>query len=418
MLLVQHGQRVNLEPIRYQVGSPSWCMLWLSASPQGDCVADNGHIKTLRRGVAAWNRWRTLSANIKIDLSHADLKGMNLHGANLSKADLSNANLFEADLSDTNLTYAQLRGADLRRSDLVSADLRRARAINANFSEADLVESDLRYSILKNAKLSSADLSNAKLGACDLSGADLSGADLTDTDLTSAKLGGADLSLTKMVRTNLNKANLEGSLVYGISAWDVQLTGTNQSNLIITPDGQLVIQVDNLQMAQFIYLLLNNQVIRDVIDTITSKLVLILGRFTPQRKSTLDAIRSDLRSRGYLPVLFDFEKPNSKNLTETVSTLANMALFIIADLTNPSSVPHELSTIVAATTVPVQAVLLNGQREYSMFVDLRIRYNWVMKPFRYKSTEHLLSNLSRKVILPAETMAKQLIRRRGRLMKS
>jgi hypothetical protein len=69
-----------------------------------------------------------------------------------------------------------------------------------------------------------------------------------------------------------------------------------------------------------IYLLLNNQKIRDVIDTITSKLVLILGRFTPERKIVLDAIRDELRKRSYLPVLFDFEKPSNRDVTKTVST--------------------------------------------------------------------------------------------------
>jgi len=36
------------------------------------------------------------------------------------------------------------------------------------------------------------------------------------------------------------------------------------------------ITIDNIEVAQFIYLLLHNEKIRDVIDTITSKAVLIL----------------------------------------------------------------------------------------------------------------------------------------------
>jgi len=130
------------------------------------------------------------------------------------------------------------------------------------------------------------------------------------------------------------------------------------------------IQVDNLEVAQFIYLLLNNQRIRSVNDTITSKVVLILGRFPPERKVVPDAIRDELRSRDYLPVLFDFEKPANKDLTGTISTLANMARFIVADLTDSSIVPHELATVVPGTVVPVQAIILEGQREYAMFPDL------------------------------------------------
>ena len=149
--------------------------------------------------------------------------------------------------------------------------------------------------------------------------------------------------------------------MYGVSVWDVRPRGAIQSNLVITPYGQSAIEVDNLEVAQFIYLLLKNERIRNVIDTITSKVVLILGRFTDERKVVLDAIRDELRKRDYLPVLFDFQKPESRDLTGTVSTLANMARFIIADLTDPSSVPHELATVVPSTIVPVQTILLNGQ---------------------------------------------------------
>jgi hypothetical protein len=40
----------------------------------------------------------------------------------------------------------------------------------------------------------------------------------------------------------------------------------------------------------------------------TSKAVLILGRFTDERKAVLDALRDELRKRNYLPILFDFDK--------------------------------------------------------------------------------------------------------------
>lgn len=96
------------------------------------------------------------------------------------------------------------------------------------------------------------------------------------------------------------------------------------------------ITVDNIEVAQFIYLLLNNEKIRSVIDTITSKVVLILGRFTEERKAVLDALRDKLRTRELTPVLFDFTKPDSKDVTGTVETLARMARFIVADLTDPS----------------------------------------------------------------------------------
>jgi hypothetical protein len=119
------------------------------------------------------------------------------------------------------------------------------------------------------------------------------------------------------------------------SVWKVTCSpGTRQHNLIVTPENEPTITVDNLEVAQFVYLLLNNSRMRSAIDTITSKVVLILGRFSPERKTILDAIRDELRKRDYLPVLFDFEKPTNRDITETVSTLAHMARFVIADITD------------------------------------------------------------------------------------
>jgi hypothetical protein len=186
---------------------------------------------------------------------------------------------------------------------------------------------------------------------------------------------------------------------------------SNPIKLVITRSHESVIQVDSLEVAQFIYLLLNHQIIRHLIDTITSKVVLILGRFTDERKAILDAIRDELRKRDYIPVLFDFQKPDSKDLTGTVTTLANIARFIMADLTDPSSVPHELATIIPGTVVPVQTILLDGQREYAMFADLKHRYHWVLEPYRYESQNSLLQHLDDGVIRPAETKATELVRR-------
>jgi hypothetical protein len=195
--------------------------------------------------------------------------------------------------------------------------------------------------------------------------------------------------------------------VYGLSAWDVQLEGAIQSNLVITPPFAPIITVDNLAVAQFIYLLLNNKNVRHVIDTITSKVVLILGRFTPERKIILDAIREELRKRDYLPVLFDFEGPSNRDITETVSTLAHMARFVIADITDAKSIPQELMKIVPALpSVPVRLILLSSEHEWAMFKDL-LRYPWVIKPFLYRDEAHLLAALTEEVIGPAEKKAKE-----------
>ena len=177
--------------------------------------------------------------------------------------------------------------------------------------------------------------------------------------------------------------------------------------MVITPKDQSIITVDNLKIAQFIYLLLNNAEIRDVIDTLTTKSVLILGRFTPERKAILDAIRSELRRHNYLPLLFDFDQPISRDITETVTTLARLARFIIADLTDAKSIPQELAFIVPdLPSVPVQPLLLDSQQEFSMFEHFT-KYPWVLPIHRYSDLPHLLTTLKEQVIEPAEKKAKE-----------
>ena len=142
------------------------------------------------------------------------------------------------------------------------------------------------------------------------------------------------------------------------------------------------------------------------ITTITSKAVLILGRFTPERKSVLDALRKDLRKRGFLPILFDFDKPAS--LTETVSTLAHLARFVIADITDAKSIPQELQHIVPnLPSLPVQPIILSSQNEYGMFNDFR-DYPWVLPLYGYDSLKALLAVLEEKVIEPAVHKAEEI----------
>jgi hypothetical protein len=145
-----------------------------------------------------------------------------------------------------------------------------------------------------------------------------------------------------LVDTCLIGADLTGCRIFGVSAWRLKLEGTKQQNLIITPEGKPEITVDNVEVAQFIYLMLQNKKIRDAIDTIGEKAVLILGRFKAKRKKVLDALRDELRKRNYLPILFDFDKPRSRDTDETITLIARMARFVVADISDAKSVLQEL----------------------------------------------------------------------------
>src|SRR5262249_5294908 len=211
------------------------------------------------------------------------------------------------------------------------------------------------------------------------------------------------------VSTDLTGADVSGCPIHGVSAWRLKLsTKTKQRNLVITGRGEPEITVDNIEVAQFVYLLLHNEKIRDVIDTITSKVVLILGRFTDERKAVLDALREELRKRDYLPILFDSSVPATRDITETISLLARMARFVVADITDARSIPQELSVIVPdLPSVPVQPLLLKGSAEYGMFEHFK-RFPWVLETYEYASSERLIAGISKHVIGPAEKYAQSV----------
>ena len=316
-------------------------------------------------------------------LDEAKLNGADLYEANLFEASLNRAYLFETDLRRADLSFATLIEADLGKAILNGANLIGANLSGALLSEANLGTADLREVNLSRAKLNGANLGGTNLHSANLSedsliGANLDGADLYNANFSGADLTGADLRNALLVEVNFEKAKLNNCQIYGVSAWDLHLQGAEQSNLVIGDIwGRPFLTVDNLKVAQFLYLLLNNPEVRDVLDSITSKVVLILGRFTPERKTVLDAIRNELRERNYIPVLFDFEMPRNRNITETISTLAHMARFVIADITDSKSIPQELTAIVPhLPSVPVQPLLQGSSEEYGMFEDFK-SYPWV-----------------------------------------
>jgi len=403
----------------------------------------------LREGAEIWNQWKSENHKLYPDLSSAFLSGANLSGAdlsganlnnadlggaNLNNADLSGANLSEANLSGTHFEGANLSWAILNRANLSGALLNRAclsgaHLLNANLNKANLpmadfrgavlVEADLNGANLKMANLSGAilikahlswaDLSLVNLKRANLNKANLNGANLNRAILIEADLSYADLSHAVMVKSNLKNAKLTNCRIYGISPWDVKFSdNTEQQDLIITQQGQPTITVDNLEVAQFIYLLLHNEKIMSVIDSTGQKLVLILGRFTEERKVVLDAIRGKLRELGFVPMFFELEKPTQRDFTETIKTLARLSRFIIADITNPKSSPLELKAVVPDYMIPFVPICDENEEPFSVFQDLQNEYEWALKVLEYHSSDHLIEVMEDAIVNPAIEKAEQL----------
>jgi uncharacterized protein YjbI with pentapeptide repeats len=324
-------------------------------------MANEHHLSILQKGVAVWNQWRQENPDIDPDLAGADL-------SRLTNIALKFANFARIDLSSANLDYAYLKGTDFR-----GAKLHQTKCHNATLIEANLTDASL-------------------------TGARLSRANFYRADCTNANFSGAYLGGASLVETDVEGACFDNCEVYGLSVWGVRGSPRSQMNLLVTPPGEQSVTVDRLEVAQLVFTFLLNPTIRNVIDTIAKRAVLILGRFTTERLVVLHELKTALRARGLIPILFDFEKPSTRNFTETVSTLAHLARFIIADLTDPRSIPQELQRIVPGLpSLPVQPLIAAEQDEYSMFPDL-LQYPWVLAPYRYSSVADLLTHLVRILI--------------------
>ncbi len=309
-----------------------------------------------------------------------------------SRVNFSHSNLHFARLRDVCLQGARLEGADLSGANLQRFDFRNAILREVNFTGANLTSADLH----------GADLKGADLKRVILDGANMESVNICEADFSDASLENANLTRTIAVGTIFRRSRLSGTYIYGIAAWSIDLEGAIQHDLIITQPGEPTITVDSLEVAQFVYLLLQNDKVRDVIDTIGRKAILILGRFTVERKQLLDAIKSAFRSRGYLPIMFDFDKPSSRDNIETLSILAHMSRFVVADLTDAKSVLQELQRIVPSLpSVPIMPILAHSDNEPGMFDHFR-QFRSVLPIRRYESLVDLLESLDEFVIGPAQ----------------
>jgi uncharacterized protein YjbI with pentapeptide repeats len=394
-------------------------------------MANREHLDVLRQGAKEWNDYRRKGwfefPNYP-DFRNSDLQRLVLNGADLSNALLTGCNLTDADLSGANLRGANLDGANLSSVNFIAADLRKAHLNDVRLTLANMHSACLSSALLINADMWGGKLSQAKMDKADLARAsvwesDLQGAQMTRVNLFRASfvksnlrdvdLSGSDMRLASFSEVDFTGAIIADCYVYGTSAWNLDLDHTMQKNLIITDSMHGGgIKVDNLEVAQFIHMLTNNKKIRDLIDTITSKAVLILGRFTPERKAILDALRTKLRELNYVSIVFDFDQPSSRNITEVVSTLAHMSRFVIADITDAKSIPQELQRIVPDNpSLPILPLIESSRYSYSMFKDF-LDYPWVLRPVTYNTLDDLLNKLNDEVIVPAVNKAKEIENRR------
>jgi hypothetical protein len=121
-------------------------------------MANPEHLAILKKGVEAWNQWRTERPDIQPDLSGADLIGVKLNQVNFMGVNLIGAQLRMAGLNGATLNSAILSGADLRDADLTSANLNGAFLIATNLGQAEMSYADFSDAALCGATLVNVDL--------------------------------------------------------------------------------------------------------------------------------------------------------------------------------------------------------------------------------------------------------------------
>ena len=312
------------------------------------------HLNHLREKKDKWNLWRRENREIQPML--ACLEASELEGQSLAGYDLSYANL----------TSAKLRHCNLERVNFHQAILADANLTGAHLKKANFCRTDLYKTILKDAHLEDANLQGVQLAQTDLSG-----------------------------------AHLRGCTVYGLSAWDLTLDGADQTGLLVRYQPfardkerpEQTVAVDSLNLAAFIYLAVNNSNLPSIVDAAARKWVLLLGRFAPKkRKTALEKIAAALKEKNFIPIVFDFPKPKSRDLIETIVWLAGMSAFVIADITDPRSTPMELLAIASSYAVPIVPIVQGKAKPFATFFALR-RFTRVHDVLHYQTPEAFIEGL-------------------------
>ena len=199
--------------------------------------------------------------------------------------------------------------------------------------------------------------------------------------------------------------------VFGISAWSVQTDVDTRQDLIVDireTGSQTPLRAHDLKTAQLLALMLDGDGVRSFLDSVSSKLVLILGSFSPDEKPVLNALREHLMKHGYIAVTFDFERPLERDYAETVVVLAGLSRFVVADFTNAREVRAEVAQIKNQyKRVPIIPL---GRKGASLPITMANSFSSeeLALLVRYEDIDDLVRLLVPSIIEPAESRA-QLI---------
>ena len=188
--------------------------------------------------------------------------------------------------------------------------------------------------------------------------------------------------------------------------------------MVITPRNEPEVTVDNIEVAQFVYLLLHNEKIRHVIDTVGKK-----GRASAravhrgQDRAFWSGSAMNSASAATCPSSSTSTSRRRRTSPRPCGLLAGLSKFVIADITNPKSAPLELQATVPEIMVPFRPIIEEGEKPFAMLQDLWSKHrDWVFEPIYYSSVDALIASLDEKIIRPAEARFVELLKRKADTM--
>lgn len=347
-------------------------------------MANSEHYKIFLQGPIVWNKWREENPMI-----HPDLDGEFIFPFFARKDQDAPLTKGERAISDWNHPF--------------------------NFSNTSFHKATFESAVFPKA-----DMTNCYLYEADLSWAGFPEADFSDSMIRKAYCSGADfsdaifkncvLNNSTFIGTDFSGAHLEGCNVYGVSAWGIIISDTTvQKELFLHRDNfsgkvianrENIFLVDDIALAQFVYFIQHDDGFGASLKQLNSRTVLLLGKFKNGGLELLQTVAEKLRSRNYIPIIFDFDPVENKNIIENVTTMAGLSKFVLANLEG-SSVPAELAKITSNFRNPVIAWIHDDLHDsvYAMFKDV-IALDHVQY-FTYTNDENLTTQLD-KVIQKAE----------------
>ena len=376
---------------------------------------------------AQWRSWRQSNHGPILlkdeEFDHLDARDLSLHdviflgckfisasflNCNLSQASFTNCKFlstrFEsvrmrgARFTDTNFSEVVFSSDGKTQCDLGSARFVGGKLLNVNFSGVVAIRAEFRDVDMISVNWSKALLCNSLIDHCTFSAANFDGANMTESIFA---------------RNTVVNSSMVDTQISGILALNNGFDNLSPDRMRCLVQGRnRSFTVQNPETANFVQQV-NDGKFSAVVNEMNEKAVLILGRFSEGRRKVLTEIEEGVTSCGYVPIVFDFEGPKYRDLTESIVLLAHLVKFVIADLTAPRSVGNELRAVAPSLAVPVVPLIQITERPFAMFYDLW-KYHWVLDLVRYDSLQSLKELLPSKIIMPAELKMQEITKLRNR----